>query len=247
VLLLHGRGPKLVGAVFHSDHTRQSYINLGAPPERLMVAHNGWDPGRMEPRLSRQAARVQLSLPPEKPVAVYTGRVNRKKGLEILLGAARRMEDMTLVLVGSEGEGSIESEAKELSNVRVVPWQKFSELAPYLYAADVLIIPPSLEPLQRHGNTVLPIKLFLYLAAGRVVLAPEAPDTAELLKDGVNAALVPPGDLEALLTTLRRVTSDTALAERLSAGATEAARGLTWDSRAVRIRDFITARLAVTP
>jgi len=81
----------------------------------------------------------------------------------------------------------------------------------------------------------------------RVVLAPEAPDTAELLKDGVNAALVPPGDLEALLTTLRRVTSDTALAERLSAGATEVARGLTWDSRAVRIRDFITARLAVTP
>ena len=239
--------PKLVGAVFHSDHTRQSYMNLGAPPERLMVAHNGWDPGRMEPRLSRQAARVQLGLPPEKPVAVYTGRVNRKKGLEILLGAARRMEDMTLVLVGSEGEGSIESEAKELSNVRVVPWRKFSELAPYLYAADVLIIPPSLEPLQRHGNTVLPIKLFLYLAAGRVVLAPEAPDTAELLKDGVNAALVPPGDLEALLTTLRRVTSDTALAERLSAGATEAARGLTWDSRAVRIRDFITARLAVTP
>jgi len=89
--------------------------------------------------------------------------------------------------------------------------------------------------------------LALYLAAGRVVLAPEAPDTAELLKDGVNAALVPPGDLEALLTTLRRVTSDTALAERLSAGATEAAQGLTWDSRAARIRDFITARLAVTP
>ena len=132
-------------------------------------------------------------------------------------------------------------------NVDPVELQKFSELAPYLYAADVLIIPPSLEPLQRHGNTVLPIKLFLYLAAGRVVLAPEAPDTAELLKDGVNAALVPPGDLEALLTTLRRITSDTALAERLSAGATEAAQGLTWDSRAARIRDFITARLAVTP
>ena len=105
----------------------------------------------------------------------------------------------------------------------------------------------SLEPLQRHGNTVLPIKLFLYLAAGRVVLAPEAPDTAELLKDGVNAALVPPGDLEALLTTLRRITRDPALADRLSAGAMEVARGLTWDSRAVRIRDFITARLAVTP
>jgi glycosyltransferase involved in cell wall biosynthesis len=212
-----------------------------------MVAHNGWDQRRMEPRLSRREARLQLGLPTEKPVAVYTGRVNRKKGLDILLGAARRMEDMTLVLVGSEGEGSIEAEAKALPNVRVVPWQKFSDLAPYLYAADVLIIPPSLEPLQRHGNTVLPIKLFLYLAAGRVVLAPEAPDTAELLKDGVNAALVPPGDLEALLATLRRVTHDNALAERLGAGAMDAARGLTWDSRAVRIRDFISARLAVTP
>jgi glycosyltransferase involved in cell wall biosynthesis len=128
----------------------------------------------------------------------------------------------------------------------VVPWQRFGDLAPYLYAADVLIIPPSLEPLQRHGNTVLPIKLFLYLAAGRAILAPIAPDTAELLSDGKNAALVPPGEMDAMLGSLTRLVSDSAYAQHLGAQAREMAKSLTWDHRAVRIRDFLAAKLAGT-
>ena len=103
--------PRLVGAILHSNHTRESYLRLGAPPERLLVAHNGWDPARMEPRLSRRDARQRLGLPTTGGVAVYTGRVNRKKGLDLLLEAARRMPELTLVLVGSEGQGAIETEA----------------------------------------------------------------------------------------------------------------------------------------
>jgi glycosyltransferase involved in cell wall biosynthesis len=118
------------------------------------------------------------------------------------------------------------------------------DLAPWLYAADVLVIPPSLEPLERHGTTVLPIKLFLYLAAGRVVLAPNAPDTAELLIDDVNAALVPAGDAETTATTLRLLAADTARAERLARGALQTAANLTWDARAANIEAFLQRRLA---
>jgi glycosyltransferase involved in cell wall biosynthesis len=240
------RHPRFVGAVLHSAHTRDSYLRLGAPPERLIIAHNGWDPRRMEPRLSRADARQRLGLPPAGTIAVYAGRVNRKKGLEMLLAAARRMPELTLILVGSEGHDAIEIEAVTLSNVRVVPWQPFRSLAPYLYAADVLIIPPSLAPLE-HGTTVLPLKLFLYLAAGRAILAPVAPDTSELLRAGENAALVPPDDVPAMLDMLRRLAADPALAERLGAAALETARELTWDLRAIRIRDFIATRLATGP
>lgn len=45
--------------------------------------------------------------------------------------------------------------------------------------ADVLVIPPSADPLQQFGRTVLPLKVFQYLAAGRPIVTGEVPDTAE--------------------------------------------------------------------
>jgi glycosyltransferase involved in cell wall biosynthesis len=233
------RHPGLVGAVFHSHHARESFVRIGAPAARLLVAHNGWDPARMEPRLSREAARARLGLPANRFTVVYSGRMNARKGLEVILAVARAAPELEFVLVGSEGEGPVEAEARAMSNVRVVPWQRFSELAPWLYAADALIIPPSLAPLQRHGNTVLPLKLFLYLAAGRPLVAPQAPDTAELLEDGRNAALVAAGDAEATVTRLRSLAANPGEAERLSQGALATARDLTWDARASRIAQFL--------
>jgi len=237
------RHPNLVGAVFHSDLARQSYLRLGVAKERMLVAHNGWEPSRMEPRLTRLEARTRLGLPGDRFTVVYTGRINARKGLDILLAGAREAPEMVFVLVGSEGEGPVEAEARTLPNVRVVPWQRTSELAPWLYAADVLVIPPSLEPLTQHGNTVLPIKLYLYLAAGRVILAPEAPDTAELLTDGANAALVPAGDTRQMVERLRELEADPARREVLAAGALATAAGLTWDQRAERIERFLVPLL----
>jgi glycosyltransferase involved in cell wall biosynthesis len=238
------RHPGLVGAVFHSQHALQSYLRLGIPETRLLVAHTGWDPARMEPRLTRAEARAKLGLEPNRFTVVYSGRMNARKGLDIILEAARRAPELVFLLVGSEGEGPVEKEAGSLANVRVVPWQRFSDLAPWLYASDVLVIPPSLVPLEQHGNTVLPIKVFLYLAAGRVLLAPIAPDTAELLDDGKNAALVPPGDVDATIARLRALAADPAEAERLGQGASITAESLTWDARAGRIADFIARRMS---
>jgi glycosyltransferase involved in cell wall biosynthesis len=239
------RHPNLVGAVFHSQHALASYRRLGVPDQRMLVAHNGWDPRRMEPRLSRAEARRSLGLL-ERFTVVYSGRMNARKGLDIILAAARGTPEIGFVLVGSEREGSVEVAARALPNVRVVPWQRFADLAPWLYAADVLIIPPSLEPLERHGNTVLPIKLFLYLAAGRVLLAPAAPDTAELLTHDVNAILVPAGDVQATIAALRALAADPGRAERLAGAARVTAASLTWDARAERIERFLSARLTAS-
>lgn len=241
------RHPNLVGAVFHSEHTRRSYERIGIPVERMLVAHNGWDPARMEPRLEAATARAQLQLPADRFIVAYSGRMNLRKGLDVLLETARRAPELELLLIGSEGEGPVELAARRLPNVRVVPWQRTSAIAPWLYAADVLVIPPSLAPLERHGNTVLPLKLFLYLAAGRALLAPRAPDTAELLTDERNAVLVPAGDIDATVAALRALAADPARRARLAAGARLTAEDLTWDARASRIENFLRQRAVVPP
>lgn len=237
------RHQRLVGAVFHSEHTMASYRRLGVPDDRMLVAHNGWDAARMEPRLTQTEARTQLGLPVDQFTVVYSGRMNLRKGLDIVLDAARAAPEISFVLVGSEGEGPVEEQARALLNVRIVDWLRSHELAPWLYAADVLLIPPSLAPLQRHGNTVLPIKLFLYLAAGRAILAPEAPDTAELLRHGENSVLVEPGKVGLTVATLRALAADPARTSRIGAAAFATAASLTWDARAARIASFLARRL----
>ncbi len=237
------RHPRLLAAVFHSEHAMASYRRLGIPETRMLVAHNGWDPNRMAPRLTTAEARTQLGLPVDQFTVVYSGRMNLRKGLDIVLDAARAAPEISFVLVGSEKEGPVETQARLLPNVRVVGWLRSHELAPWLYAADVLLIPPSLAPLQRHGNTVLPIKLFLYLAAGRAILAPEAPDTAELLRHRQNSVLVKAGNTGLTVTALRELAADPAETSRLGAAAFETATTLTWDARAERIAAFLQARL----
>ncbi|HJL02460.1 MAG TPA: glycosyltransferase family 4 protein [Polyangiaceae bacterium LLY-WYZ-15_(1-7)] len=239
--LLH---PRCLGAVLHSEVARQSYARLGVPADQLRVVHNGWAPSRLEPRLSRADARARVGLPVDRPVAVYAGRVNAAKGLDVVLAMARHLPQVLFVLVGSTGEGPIERAAANLENVRVVPWQAFADTAPYLHAADALIIPPSAAPLTQHGSTVLPLKLFLYLGAGKAILAPSGPDVRELLEHDRNALLVPPGDVPAALVALRALVGDRLLRERLGRRAREDAEALTWDGRAARIEAFLEERLA---
>jgi glycosyltransferase involved in cell wall biosynthesis len=87
------------------------------------------------------------------------------------------------------------------------------------------------------------MKVFPYLAAGRAILAPSAPDTAELLRDGDTALLVPPDDAQAAAAGLDRLLGNPALARDLGENARLLAKGLSWDDRAGRIAAFLERRL----
>jgi glycosyltransferase involved in cell wall biosynthesis len=234
--------PNFIGAVLHSHFARDRYQALGVDERRLLVAHNGHDPTRFAAPPPRDELRRELALPLDRPVVVYTGHVNLTKGLDTLLRLAKRLPAVTFVLVGSEGNGVIETLARRMRNVSVVPWQPFATVARYLIAADVLLQPPSRVPLRLVGNTVLPMKLFLYLAAGRPIIAPDLPDMREVLVHDHNALLVPTGDDDAAERAVTRVLGEPGLAQRLAAAAKKTSEGLTWNARAERILSFLEAR-----
>ena len=237
------RHPRFLGAVLHSDLARSSYESAGMDSDLLLTAHNGYDPERLEPRLSRATARKQCNLP-DRPTVTYAGRVTMEKGLGLMLEMARALPDVQFMIVGSEGNGEVERQAAALDNVRVVPWQPFDDTVPYLYAANVLLIPPSTKPLKEVGNTVLPMKTFLYMAAGRAILAPASPDLQELLHDDENAALVPPDAPDAAIDRLRTLLNAPDDCDRLGQAARADIENNTWPRRAERILHFLETRTA---
>ncbi|HYJ52594.1 MAG TPA: glycosyltransferase [Allosphingosinicella sp.] len=231
------RSSKCLGLVLHSHYAAAAYRRAGVPEAKILVAHNGADP-------VADAPHAPVDLPRGRPIALYAGRINREKGLDQILAMAALRPQVLFVLVGSEGDGPIEAEAAGLANVRIVPWQAPVDLPAWLAAADLLLIPPSRSPLETFRNCVLPLKLFAYLAAGRPILAPQSPDTAELLSDGHNALLVPPGRPDLAAEALDRLLGDASLAERLASAARADALALTWDKRAERILAFLKERLS---
>ena len=81
--------PNFLGAVLHSHHAKASYRALGLPDSKLTVIHNGYEPKRALPKLSVQQARRKLSMPLDRKIVVYAGRVNQRKGLDVVLEMAR--------------------------------------------------------------------------------------------------------------------------------------------------------------
>lgn len=238
------RRPHCLGYIAHSQFAADGYRRAGVPAEKLLVAHNGADPDRMLPQLDKAEARKLRGLPPARPIVLYAGRLNEQKGLDQIFALADLRPDILFLLVGSEGDGPIERAATGRPNVEILPWQGPRDLSPLLYAADILVIPPSSAPLERFGSCVLPMKLFTYLAAGRPILAPRSPDTAELLDHERNALLVTPDRPEEAAAALDRLLGDPGLADRLGDGGRSTAAGMTWDSRAEKIEKFLAARLA---
>ena len=86
---------------------------------------------------------------------------------------------------------------------------------------------------------MLPLKVFLYLASGRPIIAGDTPDVSEILKHGKNAFLCRPDELESLVDGLRALASDPVLCATLAAAALDNSRELTWEARGRRIADKI--------
>src|SRR5262249_46626759 len=103
------------------------------------------------------------------------------------------------------------------------------DVAAALALADVVAVPSVVD---RAGNVDgLPNTLLEALAASRAVVASRVAGIPDVIVDGVNGLLVPPGDPGPLRAALVRLLADPALRSRLGSAARETAgREHGWDA-----------------
>jgi len=234
--------PRLMGVITHSEYTRQVFLRYGCTSERVRTIYNGFDPQRLKPRLDVGSAKKHLNIDEKQHTIVYTGHIARHKGCEMILRLARELPDVMFFLIGSTAEGPVEKEAASITNVQIVKWLSYAETRIYLFMADILLIPPTVVALQS-GRTVLPIKTFTYMAAGRAILAPRLPDIEEILTHGENAWLVEPDNLLEAVNATRELLECADLREKLALKAQhQAYQHHSYTTRADNIISFIQAR-----
>jgi glycosyltransferase involved in cell wall biosynthesis len=176
---------------------------------------------------------------PERPRAVFVGVLERYKAVDVLADAWRlaapRLPGVVLHVVGRGTlTGVVEQLVADLAEqTRWSPALSTPEVAAAIDEATVLVLPSRSEGL---GRVV--IEAF---CRGRGVIGSRVGGIPDLVEDGVNGVLVPPGDAVALADALVRVLSDRALAERLGAAghSSIAAWIATPEEYAARVRELV--------
>jgi len=247
VELLNGHD-NFLGVIVHSELTRHYLISLGAVEEKIITIHNGIDEKEIPPRMHRENARNLLNLPHGQKMICYAGNMDPTKYVESVVELARLLPEIHFYLVGAKRKWDLrrlQKFAKKIGagNLTFIPWLPPTKVHPYLFAADALIIPPTAKPLLEGGNTVLPLKTFMYLATGVPILAPALPDTAEILHHKENSFLLSPDMPNVNVWEIRELFLDGGLMDRISTNALESAKSFTWDHRAEKIVAFIEERL----
>lgn len=166
----------------------------GVTPARSALFPNWVDTEMIRPLKQPSEFRAALGIPLETVVALYSGNMGEKQGLDTLAAAARALEserDIVFVLCGEGAARSrLEEAAKGASNIRFQRLQPLEKLNALLNLADIHLLPQRAAA----ADLVMPSKLGGMLASGRPVVAGAHPDT-EIARavEGVGV-IVPPDD-----------------------------------------------------
>jgi colanic acid biosynthesis glycosyl transferase WcaI len=157
-------------------------LSKGVARDRVVPFPNWVDLDAIRPAASRVGAggtamapanryRAELQIAPDAVVALYSGNMGKKQGLEILAKAAeltRSRVDLVWVFCGEGvGRGDFERACVGLPNVRLLPLQPVGRLSELLNLADIHLLPQRADV----EDLVMPSKLSGMLASGRPVVA----------------------------------------------------------------------------
>lgn len=181
------------------------------PEEKVSVVYNAVELERFGAPPS-PGLRAELGAE-GRPLLLTLARLEAQKGLRVLLRAAAKSGDAAFAIAGEGPQrAELEALAAELGIADRVRFLGHRTDVPALLAScDVFVLPSLYE-----GSSLAVLEA---MAARRPVLSSAIGGTDELIDDGVDGLLVPPGDAEALAAAMRRLLDDPELRGQLAAQA----------------------------
>lgn len=188
---------ELVSAyIFISASQRDLMADLGLPTERVFVKHNFVPPFPVEPRRSRHHA------------VAYCGRLDEAKGVRLLQAAwerfcSRNPQSRLRLMIAGGGplEGEVAAWAAGRPDVELCGQLPRTKVGSLLAGVLAVVVPSAWE--ETFGLVAVEA-----MSVGVAPVVPGRGSFPELVTPGVDGAVVPPGDPEALARCFERVDSD---------------------------------------
>ena len=200
-----------------SKTVEQELMAEAVNPEKLCRISNGVNLKGYDKEGNKKQTRNKLKIPDRKTV-IYTGRLSPEKGVDFLLRCFSKVTQSTICQLIIIAEGSEKKRVMKridqlaLTDVMlVIP--TVDEIAPYLNAADLFVLPSQFEGL---SNSLLEA-----MACGLPVISTNVGGSIDIIENGVNGLLVEYNDEDSLSQAISHVLGDSALAFSLGKHARE--------------------------
>jgi colanic acid biosynthesis glycosyl transferase WcaI len=198
-----------------SDRMVERLAEKSVEPARSVLFRNWVDTAAIYPLHGASSLRRKLAIPDDAIVALYSGSMGKKQGLELLVTASQRLASRPDIQFVFCGGGSycktLEESCRDAANVHFLRLQPPDRLNDLLGLADIHLLPQRSDA----ADLVMPSKLTGMLASGRAILA-TANQGTQLAKELEGRGMVtPPGDADALVSGLMRLADDSELRRTL--------------------------------
>ena len=169
-----------------SDTEREAALTAGIRPEKLVLIRNGLNPARsIGTHAEWHDSRVK---------ALFVGRLDRQKGVDVLLAAMRALEDRVCVRIVGEAVVGNDGRRTGRENVEYLGWLNQEAVAEQINACDLVVMPSRWEG--------FPLVAMEAMRAGKPLVASAVGGLKEIVIDTVTGRLIPPDDVEALTAAL---------------------------------------------
>ncbi|MEM9704677.1 MAG: glycosyltransferase family 4 protein [Pseudomonadota bacterium] len=208
----------------------------GVDPARIHVTPNGVEPAFLQPA-DPTPVRERFNLQENHLVLGFCGFVRDWHGVDRVVAAMARevaLRDARLLIVGDgpavPGLRSAAASSNIGERIIVTGVVQREDMPAHIAAFDVALQP-------RVTAYASPLKLFEYMAQSRAIIAPDAPNISEIVRDQEHALLTPAGDDQAFGRALSALARSPDLRARLGAAAREELRrrDFTWAGAAARV------------
>ena len=233
-----------------SNPLKKQLMEVGVPPERILVNPNAVDPARFHPECGGAKLRQELGFQPPDTVICFVGTFSYWHGVAVLEQAIQALlnkpqrgkRSMKFLLVG---DGPLTPRLREAlepytrnGSVVFTGAIPHDSVRAHLDAADILVSPhiPMPDGSPFFGS---PTKLFEYMAMGKAIVASALDQIAEVLEHERTALLVKPGDPHDLTAAIQRLAADPQLRIELGRNSREAVLSRhTWRQNARRVLEY---------
>lgn len=218
-------------------------------PNKIVYWPNGTDIDEFKNYISKEKTRIELKIPQNNKIAMYTGQLFDWKGVDSLIKSIKILPKDFLIYIigGSERDvNNCKNTITEASDNRIifVPFQPHHKIPLWLRAADVLVLPNTGKQKVSLYYTS-PMKLFEYMASGTPIVATRIPSIEEVVASK-NVFFAQPDNPTSIAEQIKEAVMNSKLASEKSKSAMKTVLSYTWRARAKKIEDHMASLLSLT-
>ncbi len=236
-LINYSATDKLIKFVAISQALADYWAENGISKQKILALHDGFDQHSFKKSLTLKMAREKLGLDDDKKIVTYAGSLYPDRGIDEIIKLAEIFSWVKFIVVGGPLDQKMFFEdivsKKNIKNIIFTGRVPHAQVKTYLYAADVLLmIWSNRVPTIQYCS---PLKMFEYMASGRIIVGHGFPTIKEVLTDGKSAYLSDPDSFDDLAEKLKKALSD-AYPSKIADNAKKLAfEHYSWEKRAAEI------------